>query len=193
MQVAVLEREPEIGGEDWAADLRTRRGTPSCSGGSPKPGALTATGGGERAPHLVDDKGGQGSPSEVLGDDEERQAGLHDRISSGKQRRGTEATFGWRAAVGVLAETASWPTGLTKWGEKVALSNGAFGVLELESKVLPSSIGHDCRRGRPRRMAVGDEASPRACSPAEMAPTWAISSLGLEVLRLGRGDATGSP
>jgi hypothetical protein len=51
---------------------------------SPKPGALTATDV-EGAADLVDDQGGQGLAVDVLGDDEQRLAGLHDLLQQRQQ------------------------------------------------------------------------------------------------------------
>ena len=51
---------------------------------SPKPGALTAIAG-ERAAELVDDEGSERLALDVLGDDEQLLAGLHDLLEHGQQ------------------------------------------------------------------------------------------------------------
>ena len=52
---------------------------------SPKPGALTAATF-ETAAQLVDDERGQRLALDVLGDDEQRLAGLHHRLENRQQR-----------------------------------------------------------------------------------------------------------
>ena len=61
---------------------------------SPKPGALTATQGDDAA-ELVDDEGRQGLALDVLGDDEERLAGLRDLLEQREQVRMEEIFFSW--------------------------------------------------------------------------------------------------
>ena len=73
----------------------------------------------ERAADLVDDEGGQGLALDVLGDDQQRPAGLHDLLEHRQQGLDRGDLAAVAAGCTASSRTASWRSGsVTKYGDR---------------------------------------------------------------------------
>ena len=98
--------------------VRTARSWSMALRRSPKPGALTATD--VKVPaDLVHHQGGQRLALDVLGDDQQRLARLHDLLEHGHEVVDGARSSGWRSGCSGSSRTASWRSGsVTKYGDR---------------------------------------------------------------------------
>ena len=171
----VLELHADLVGDDLAAG-EDRHVLEHRLAAVAEPGGLDGDGG-ERAAELVDHERGQGLALDVLGDDQQRLAGLHELLEHRQQVLHARDLLADEQDVGVL-EDGLHPL---RVGDEVRRDVALVELhpldeLELDAERLALLDGDDAvladlleRLGDRRRRSLG--------SAAEMAATWAMSSL----------------